>query len=526
MGCAVTESTRRDFLRGLGLLLVSGAAGAFGEETILALGAEAKGNKSLNIAPWTGDDFTLGHRLRGGEMPRIPKNSERKVDFVIVGGGVSGLTTAFYLRNHNVLLLEQYDKLGGQSRGGTHRGIDYSYGAAYIGEPEGLMEDLVSDLALKPVLIPSKKNAFFWDNRFYEGIDGPADNKLYSQFKRLIADSKKTWELWEGKSEPTLPFSDPELKRLDATPFSSVLTGYTPAFVSLLDSFFKASACGGVQHLSALAGHIIVEDLAIPSCVFPGGNTAITKALSAKVAAANKNACHSDCFVWSIELKDSGASVVYGTKDGAMHRVDCRHVILATPPLVTWRLLTNMKDAAKASLMWFKYGSYLVANLLLSKKIFSSSFDNFFGSPFSFADMTIAETPYMLTKKYKPQMGSVLTVYQPYASGSQGRTILQGGDREKIARPIVDQVSKLMTAGALQSNLEQIVLSRWGHAMAIPVPGYYNRIGKIAAMAKDDHNYSLAHSSLQGLPSAEAAVYAARSAADRALKVRPTAKKQ
>lgn len=173
--------------------------------------------------------------------------------------------------------------------------------------------------------------------------------------------------------------------------------------------------------------------------------------------------------------------------------------------------------------MWFKYGSYLVANLLLSKKIFSSSFDNFFGAPFSFADMTIAETPYMLTKQYKPQMGSVLTVYQPYASGSQGRTILGGDDREKIARPIVDQVSKLMTAGALEANLEQVVLSRWGHAMAIPVPGYYNRIGKIATM--DDNNYSLAHSSLQGLPSAEAAVYAARRAANRALKVRPTTKK-
>ncbi len=515
----MTEATRRDFLKGLGLLLVSGAAGAFSEEAIWSLGAEAKATKGLNIAPWTGDDFTLGHRLRARELPRMPKNSERKVDFVIVGGGVAGLTAAYYLRNHNTLLLEQYDKVGGQSRGATHRGIDYSYGAAYIGEPEGLMEDLTSDLGLKPILLPAKKNSFFWDNRFYEGVEGTADNKLYSQFKRLIADSKKTWGLWEGMSEPTIPFGNADLSRLDTLPFSSVLSGYSPQFVSLLDSFFKASACGGVEHLSALAGHIIVEDLVVPSCVFRGGNTAITKALATKIAAVNKDACHTNCFVWSIELNDGGASVVYGTKDGSIHRVDCKHVILASPSLVSWRLLTNMKDASKASLMWFKYGSYLVANLLLRKKIFSGSFDNFVGSPYTFADMTIAETPYMVTNKYKPEMGSVLTVYQPYASSSQGRSILLDGNKEKLAKPVVDQVAKLMKAGALESNLEQVVLSRWGHAMAIPVPGYYNRISKIQSMVDDSDNYSLAHCSLQGLPSAEAAVTAARRAADRALKI-------
>lgn len=518
----MTDQTRRDFLKGLGLILASGATGAFTEDAIWSLGAEAKASKQLNIAPWTGDDFTLGHRLRAREIPRIPKNTERKVDFVIIGGGVSGLTAAHYLRNHNTLLLEQYDKVGGHARGATHRGIDYSYGAAYIGEPEGLMAELISELGLKPLMIPAKKNSFFWDNRFFEGVEGTADNKLYSQFKRLIADSKKTWGLWDGMSEPTVPFTDAELKRLDAIPFSSTLSGYSPAFVSLLDSFLRASACGGIEHISALAGHIIVEDLVVPSCVFPGGNTAITKALAKKIAATNKNTCQTNCFVWSVELKDSGASVVYGTKDGSLHRVDCKHVILASPPLVSWRLLTNMKDAAKASLMWFKYGSYLVANLLLNKKIFSSSFDNFFGSPFTFADMTIAETPYLLTKKYRTEMGSVLTVYHPYASGSKGRTVLLEGNREMLARSIVDQVATLMKTGALDSALEQVVLSRWGHAMAIPVPGYYSRIEKIATM--DGDNYSLAHCSLQGLPSAESAVFAARRAADRALKIRKTTK--
>ncbi|HEY9868637.1 MAG TPA: hypothetical protein V6D08_05685, partial [Candidatus Obscuribacterales bacterium] len=45
-----------------------------------------KGRPPYRLLPWTGDDFTIGHRLRDGDIPRLPVDCERTVDFVIAGG--------------------------------------------------------------------------------------------------------------------------------------------------------------------------------------------------------------------------------------------------------------------------------------------------------------------------------------------------------------------------------------------------------------------------------------------------------
>ena len=105
------------------------------------------------------------------------------MDFVIVGGGMAGLASAYYLRDHNFLLLEQYDTLGGQSRGSSYHGLAYSYGAAYFNNSEGLMDDILSDLKLKPARLDPRKNSWRWENSWLPGLEG--QDKLYSEIKTL-----------------------------------------------------------------------------------------------------------------------------------------------------------------------------------------------------------------------------------------------------------------------------------------------------------------------------------------------------
>src|SRR5205814_1143473 len=154
-------SSRRQFLANLGLLFASGLSGSI---------LEADANPAVaskpqyKLSPWTGDNFSRGHALRDGQLPAFPKNAERTVDFAIVGGGLSGLTTAYYLRNHDFLLLEQYDELGGQARGGSYRGLDYSIGSAYVGTVSGIYGELWRDLGITPAEIPTTKNAWYWED--------------------------------------------------------------------------------------------------------------------------------------------------------------------------------------------------------------------------------------------------------------------------------------------------------------------------------------------------------------------------
>lgn len=508
--------SRRAFLKDAAYLLAGLNAFSISEALAGAPRPPAASTTApLKISPWTGDDFTIGHRLRDGNMPQFPKATEKNVDFVIIGGGVAGLAAAYHLKDTNFLLLEQYQDLGGNSRGGNFQGIGYSWGAQYLYEVDGLTGSLLNSLGLKPVKLDQTKNSFWWENKWQRGVSGAQSNSLYRDFRRLQSELSPIWNAFRGKIL-TVPLNDPAMLKLDKEPMTSYLTGYSPAFRSLMEGFLKSSACGTSDLLSALTGTSILEDLVAPSYELEGGNPAIARALASRLKGTNPGKVVSGSFAWSVALNDKGASIVYSTSDGSVHRVNCRHVILAIPPMVAARILTSIKAKDKALMFTFRYGSFLVANLLLKKKIFSGSFDNWFGSPFTFTDMVVAETPYQMQGHYKPEMGSVLTVYQPYAPGTEGRTLLFEGDREKFARSIVSQLTPVL--GPLESWLDQVVLTRWGHAMAVTGPGYYQQMTRILNNQSD--NYSLAHSSFYGLPCLESAVKGARVAADRALKLK------
>jgi protoporphyrinogen oxidase len=506
--------SRRQFLRdlsrqlttacGLNLayLLANQFGAAYGKDDYLLSG----GKSGYKIAPWTGDDFTTGHKLRNHELPAIPAHAEKDVDFVIVGGGMAGLASAYYLQNHNFLLLEQYDALGGQSRGNTYRGVGYSYGAAYISTVTGLMGELIADLKLDPVKLQPTKNSWRWENGWLAGIEGK--EKIYSEFKALLANCKPIWE--ELKTGIPVPLASQSLLKLDGIPFQDYLKDHTPAFAAVIDAYLKSALCGGINTVSALSAISTLEDLVEPTYVFPGGNQAMAKGMSEKIKG---NRCARG-FVWSVEIGDSGKSfVTYSSADGQIHKVSCRHVIVTAPPLVAARILHNIPDQLIADLLSFKYGSYLVANILMPKKKFYGAYDNFVTPPYTFGDITVAETPYIEQHKYNPSMGSVLTVYQPYAPSSEGRAVLMQGDRNALANSVVGQLTKLI--GPIEKDIETVVLTRWGHAMAVTRPGFFARISKLNRTTNS--GYTLAHCSTQGIPCAESAVAAARLAANRAL---------
>src|SRR6185295_3554873 len=61
---------------------------------------------------------------------------DETTSLVIVGGGMSGLGTAYLLRDEKPVLLERADRFGGNARGESWDGIDYAIGAAYFLEAD------------------------------------------------------------------------------------------------------------------------------------------------------------------------------------------------------------------------------------------------------------------------------------------------------------------------------------------------------------------------------------------------------
>lgn len=521
-----SRHSRREFLKNLNLLLALGAGSTLSEFLFDCNSAVAKNPKvdslllSANghrykVMPWTGDNFTRGHELRNGDIPKFPEHAEATYDFVIVGGGIAGLTSAYYLKDHNYLLLEQYDELGGNSRGSSYRGIDFSYGPAYVGDLEGLAGKLFEEIGLTGYKLLPPRNAWYVKGEWLPGVDGNKQHILYKEFDRFFSEAKPLWQQM-GEWQGSMPNLESDLGRLDAVPFSSVLTSYDPLFVEMIDRFCKSTLCGSVSGLSALAGYMLLQDPRGIAHVFKGGNPAIANALKAKLNAVNSPRNKTGCFVWNVTAKEDGASVVYQDSQGVMHKVNCRKVINCAPPLVSARITTGMSDTTKALLLSFKYGAYLVANFCMKKKVFNGSYDNWVGAPFTFTDVITAETPYIDSNSYKPSMGSVLTMYHPWTPGSEGRGLLFEGDRERFSTDLVEQMHKLVPQ--FDANLEKVVLSRWGHAMVVARPGFFKLVQKL--QAEKTGSYILAHNSMHGLPCAESAIGAARHAADVALGIK------
>ena len=521
--------SRREFLKKLGLVL---GCQYFLDEQVLAAPVKKLGAKSTNktsgaakapakaapasptykLKPWTGDNFTIGHRLRLNDLPKFPDNAEKTIDFVIVGGGVSGLTAAYNLKDQDFLLLEQYADLGGHARGSSYHGIDYSYGAAYCGPIDDIYGELYSALGLEPVPLTNDRNSFLWNNEWSVGTEGDATKPLYKEFKKLLDECKPVWEALPPEMEPS-KLNTEALNKLDQSLMVQCLKGYSKEFIALMDNFCKSSLNGNLQQLSGLAGYGLLADLVHTTHVFKGGNPAIARALAKKVEEAGSNRTIKNCFVWNIEIKDGGASILYTTADGAAHRVNCKHVIVATSPLVASRQLKHIPDETKASLLSFRFGSYLVANVCMKEKLFKGTYDCFAGPPYTFADITVAETPYIKTNTYNPSMGSVLTIYQPYSAGTEGRMILMQGDGPKLAASLTSQIDKLVP-GAMK-QIEEVTLTRWGHALAIIGPGYFSRLANLQNLP--DAPYSLAHSSVWGWPAVESAIRGGKLAAQRAM---------
>ncbi len=123
------------------------------QDFLAAHGPIDRSQGPVAAAEFFGDNPERAHAVlwkahsKGTAVP-VPREIQR---VVVVGGGMSGLLAAYYLRDLNPIVLEQSTRFGGNAQAQSWAGIDYSIGAAYFAEPTsgspiaGLLADLGID---------------------------------------------------------------------------------------------------------------------------------------------------------------------------------------------------------------------------------------------------------------------------------------------------------------------------------------------------------------------------------------------
>ena len=179
------QSDRRNFIK----FVVAGSVAA-GCPVDLSLLAAPDPTPAVD-----GEHNEICHQVRDGHIFSRPPASARH-DIVIVGGGMSGLSAAWFLRDQDFLLLEKEDHWGGNAYLEEYAGQAFATGTAYTSKKETGVIAVCKELGIEPLPIACPDglilNREFVPHAWREGLDHlPYPQNVRDSFRKFKQDMLK-----------------------------------------------------------------------------------------------------------------------------------------------------------------------------------------------------------------------------------------------------------------------------------------------------------------------------------------------
>jgi len=467
-----------------------------------------KNNSPINrllpqIAPavFSGDAPHRAHQLiRDRSAPldgRIA--STQRCSLAIVGGGLSGLATAYLLRDAKPLLLEQAARFGGNSKGESWQGIDYSIGAAYFLKPEStlpyyaMLDELgVLQLAntpheAAPVELRGSLVEDWWANGY------PGESEEGRRQRTLLKTYFETTFEAESGPYPDIPLVGGEADRLvlslDEQNFLQHLEqkvggSLVPVIRTALEHYCWSSMGSSMSEVSAAAAmnFYCAEFGELEVC--PGGNSAVTErileALANELPADNLRA---NSAVIEVSVSEQGVDLLWADGQGELHKATADAAVLACPKFIVKRILGDIEPERLEAIDSLTYRAYLVANVCLDGDCARQLYDMYLLSEGSSRDAVADSLRQKATDVIFANFGQsekghcVLTLYRPLPfDGGRGMVLADEGFahyQEEFRQQVSKQVLPLL--GLSAANIRDIRIARWGHPLPVARQGFYRQ---------------------------------------------------
>lgn len=477
-----------------------------------------------------GPDHKRGHQLRAGANSIVPQKRLQK-EIVIVGGGVSGLSTAYHLKKsnlHDFLLLELEDETGGNSRSGANSYSAYPFGAHYLSLPNKNNTPLISFLQEKNIiehidesgklfynetnLCFDPEERLFIKGTFQDGLIPQygierQDKKQVDDFLALMEDYKSQ-KGTDGRFLFDIPISNAsadDLDELDAISFEEFLRDHkftSPYLLWYLNYCCRDDFGGGVKAVSARAGiNYFASHKPAPSntdssrvLTWPEGNARLTALLKEDVA----EQVQASCMVKEIFYRGNEVIIsVMDFKKKEPFEISCKKCVIAVPPFIASFLINRSIAYPFDKANSIQHIPWMTATVTLDKIPAGR------GQPICWDNVAYNarslgyiynQHPSLSQKKNK----QVITLYLPLddVPAKEARTTAMRKTAEEWKEIVVTELEVMHAE--ISGYIKEIEIWIWGHGMALPAPGLMNSgILKELATPVDDKLF-FAHTDLSG----------------------------
>ena len=474
---------------------------------------------------FAGIDLERGHALRDlrAQGPLPAPTLVRRAQVIIAGGGVAGLAAARSLRLagvHDFALLELEDTPGGNSRAGAVNGVACPLGAHYLpvpGDPAPEVQDLLEELGLRQRvagrwqyderhLCHSPQERLYFEREWQEGLlpvqgVGEATLEQYRRFSQAVAAASRAAR-----------FTMPQFAALDAK------TGLAPAHQALdamtfeawlqrqglddahlrwyLDYCCRDDYGAGIARVSAWAGlhyfasrhgfHAPGEAVAEDRegvLTWPEGNGWLTQQLATPLKAQGQ--LQTGTSVLRIAETRRGVEVdAFNHHSGNVERWQAPRCIVALPVFVAARVVQNPPAFLVQAAQRLQWAPWAVTNIHLNAPLAdrpgaAPAWDNVIYGDSNPGGLGYVDASH---QKLDPRPGpTVLTYYQALGDVADARQQLATQGAEHWGRAALAAL-----AGPHPDVLQRatrVQVTRYGHAMSIPVPGVQAFLSQIGLQA-------------------------------------------
>jgi hypothetical protein len=426
------------------------------------IGGAAASACPIDAAPQSqlgSEDNKICHSVRDGAHFQIPKPSAQ-YDVVIVGGGPSGLMTAWQLRQTNFLLLEKEPRLGGNAISEQWRGVWYSTGAAY--QSYNPLEKLCSEIDLPVHRIRSVDTAVindtlvpdFWGEGLWKS---PYPNRVKKSFAQFMKDMKAL-------------DAEKHAAKLDNMVFADLLKPYVPELKQWFDNFGPNNWGADADNTSALIGATSMDwggGLDQERFTWPGGLGRISLALEQAIEKAAPGRLRKSATV--VQVEQGSVSFFH---DGALQTVGAKAVVVACPKFIAKKIVRGLDREHAEAMDQLRYAPYLVVNVCSREVIYNGSYDTNVPAPSPIVDFNVADWVENRDNR-NTNRPAVLTCYVPRHEAERVK-VLDDAYCYKLGETVVDLIDRWFPGA--RNKIEEVHIYRRGHPMCMSIPGATTRI--------------------------------------------------